>query len=536
MTRWTFRPTALQRSNYSSLTVKQLTDHYVGDNDRALKEGVVVPPPPSRAPLSSSRRHSLTTMDEKAADDTTRDATATKMIPVPTNRTHDNHSNHEQSHPNHPGRVSPSPGCHSRHTEGMSSSSSSSSSSVAHGKRQRTIDGNDCIIHTSAVKATAAAPLRTLQWNIQAFTSPRGERSPYITNGIIDTIHEADADVIVLNEYHWKDQHRSQEQFEGEYLRAYGYNDYYCGSVITPTLIASRKPVLQFEEIILSRERSAMCVKIDAACQASLPTNDSGIGNNDDDASGLIWVIGTHLDAFNGQQRLVEIEQLLAHMKNHPSIFDPSVPILLMGDFNQQRQKDYPLGEWQQITTSMDSRRVCRDDGVASMLEENGFQCVFDVVISDDVNKGTDAKSTSIATKTADLRLHQLQTNWETSHPPSTHWSGTTIDYSYAVGDVIVDGVFISPAGFSDHRMTVCDWSVPIWTSRARARRHHSSSPSSLAAEIAGTSCASDINNNNNSNDSGLRNSTSMVVVDVAAATTTIATTPVFEIQQPWLL
>jgi hypothetical protein len=87
---------------------------------------------------------------------------------------------------------------------------------------------------------------------------------------------------------------------------------------------------------------------------------------------------------------------------------------------------------------------VCHDDGVAALLQNHNFQCVFDQLQQ---VLGDDQQSSSFSATTFAL-------------PPSTHWSGTTIDYSYS-RNIPVHGVYVSPAGYSDHRMTVCDWKLP---------------------------------------------------------------------------
>ena len=105
---------------------------------------------------------------------------------------------------------------------------------------------------------------------------------------------------------------------------------------------------------------------------------------------------------------------------------------LLVGDLNQQREHDYTSDEWEQIRSGMEHRRSCEDDGVAKLLMDQGFVCAWD-------------------------SAPPPKTNWETSRPPATHWSGTIVDYSYGC-NISPITMSISPAGWSDHRMTVCDW------------------------------------------------------------------------------
>ena len=43
--------------------------------------------------------------------------------------------------------------------------------------------------------------------------------------------------------------------------------------------------------------------------------------------------------------------------------------------------------------------------------------------------------------------------------PPATHWTGTIVDYAYG-RNLTAEGVYISPAYWSDHRMIVTDWAM----------------------------------------------------------------------------
>merc|ERR1740127_304542 len=87
----------------------------------------------------------------------------------------------------------------------------------------------------------------------------------------------------------------------------------------TPTLIASRRPVLQQHEVILSDNRSALCILIDPSSsplrtgttEVAECRDDTGSssGNTDinsntntnsknQNKNNYCWIVGTHLDAF----------------------------------------------------------------------------------------------------------------------------------------------------------------------------------------------------------------------------------------------
>lgn len=345
MTSWHFRPSVLQRDDYSSLSVPEIIDHYVQDNHRAAKEGVTVPPP--------------------------RSASASSATPRP-------------------------------------------------------------------------RPLRTLQWNIQAFTSPTKERGPQVTGGMLETIRSARADVVVLNEYHWCNEgwNPSHALLEAA-LREWGYSYYLIGSVLTPTLVATSWPVADAQELVLSMERSALCLKV--VYDDDLDVDDGPTRKRS------VWIVGTHLDAFCGDQRQKEMVSLLEGLEALTAGDDGEndAPMILMGDFNQQRLHDYSPDEWRRIAESMDQRKVCRDDGVGSLLQRHGMDCVFDQV-----------RRSKQRWDWPPQTGEGVRCNWATSEPPSTHWTGTAIDYCYS-RNVPAHGIYISPAGCSDHRMTVCDWNLP---------------------------------------------------------------------------
>lgn len=180
--------------------------------------------------------------------------------------------------------------------------------------------------------------------------------------------------------------------------------------------------------------------------------------------------------------------------------------MLIAGDFNQQRSRDYTPTEWKRVSASADLRGVPRDDGVADILERGGFRCVLDDVrssLSPSPSPPRDESSSrSPRSRQQQRQQHTVACNWnQTQPPPSTHWSGTTIDYTYYHNNnsnsnskkttdqdgaasaeseyqkttLAPHGVYVGPAGFSDHRMTVTDW---ILTTTDTSRKPGGSPPS----------------------------------------------------------
>jgi len=376
---WGFRPSALQYEDYGKgdMSVSEIVDWYVRDNERAEREGVSIPPRPT---LNRRRHH--------------------------------------------------------KHVR-------------------------DALFSASTCTPSSPSALRCLQWNIQAFLSPKDERNMHtITPGIIRSICETDSDVLILNEIHWREMenhnpntnlYQTQQAISNsqalleEVLRLRGYRySRIANHGDTPTMVATRKRVLQSKELVLSDNRSALCLLLETG-------------------GSQCWVVGTHLDAFDAPRRRNEITRLLQE-HHHPT---KAIPILIAGDFNQQRSRDYTCSEWKRVVGSAGLRNVPLDDGVASILEKHGFRCILDDVRQQ--GSETQAKVTC---------------NWDqTQPPPSTHWSGTTIDYTYYCNPSVVppaadqsfstviapQGVYVGPSGFSDHRPTVTDWTLTTTTKPSNA-------------------------------------------------------------------
>ncbi len=378
---WGFRPSALQYKDYGKgdMSVSEIVDCYVRDNERAEQEGVSIPPRP----------------------------TLKRRL------------------------------CHKHVRDALFSASSKYS-------------------NTTSAKSQSQSLLRCLQWNIQAFLSPKDERNMHtITAGIIRSICETDSDVLILNEIHWREMenhnpntntnlYSAQQAIQNsqalleEVLRLRGYHySIIANHGDTPTMVATRKKVLRSKEVVLSCNRSALCLLIQT------------------DNYSKCWIVGTHLDAFDANLRRREISRLLQEPTSN-------IPVLIAGDFNQQRSKDYTPSEWRNVASSADLRGVPLDDGVSSILESSGFQCVLDTVQANHTN--------------TNANMARVQCNWNQSQPPpSTHWSGTIIDYTYfsnphnpedspTLTTIAPHGVYVGSAGFSDHRMTVTDWKLTSTT------------------------------------------------------------------------
>jgi len=193
--------------------------------------------------------------------------------------------------------------------------------------------------------------------------------------------------------------------------------------------VATRLSVSESSRFWLDTERAAVGLKL--RLPAATVRDD-----DDDDNTSDIWVYGTHLEACDGDQgedRLVEMENLLKRIESDTTT-SKDAAVIVAGDFNQQRQMDYTEAEWAAICANKESRYSPKDDGVAAALNQAGFTCTLD--------------SSSL----------QLQ-NWDKKDPPpSTHWTGTIVDYSYS-RNLDAYSVYVSPSDLSDHRLIITDWS-----------------------------------------------------------------------------
>lgn len=293
--------------------------------------------------------------------------------------------------------------------------------------------------------------LRTCQWNVLYF-----ETSHSRATEVVQTLLDTDVDIIVLNEFGSAGGDDSGERSRNhavQLLQDAGYS-IAIAACMWPTAIATRLPIQQSTRFSLDHLRDAVALQIQVDHG---PTDDAG------EESRLLWIYGTHLedsDVEGGKYRLWEMEALLGHLKHNlqKSSHDTGLnnDVLLVGDFNQQRQQDYTEGEWNLICANKQQRASPPNDGVADLLERSGFTCIWDNHHFQSCTASRDGVTAS---------------NWKPdSPPPSTHWTGTVIDYTWYRRATGADnnqscikqlhGVYVSPSNLSDHRLVVCDWEL----------------------------------------------------------------------------
>lgn len=275
------------------------------------------------------------------------------------------------------------------------------------------------------VKVPARPPrgvLRVCQWNVQSFQYCDHGQS--CAREIAHALLKIEPDIIVLNEYCSMDPQEPNARLLEQELRDNGYPTLHVAQGEYPTAVLTRLEVDVQDDFSLKTTRNAVVLRV------KVPYFNQ-----------YVWLYGTHLNHFEDMEghRLREMRVLTNRIGDDlDQVGDSldSVPVLIVGDFNQQRAIDYTTQEWESIVQSKERRREASvEDGVDHHLQHDmGFVCAWDAF--DDCN-------------------------WNPNHPPpATHWSGTVIDYAYSK-NLRAQGVYVSPVGLSDHRLCVTDWKLP---------------------------------------------------------------------------
>lgn len=277
---------------------------------------------------------------------------------------------------------------------------------------------------------------RVCQWNVHYFhtmDSSGNFRTTY--DEIYQELMKHDPDIIVLNEAAADDPAECLH-FMRRLVNA-GYQHWRVANIHFPTaMLVRHSGEIWINEIALDAKRTAVVMGVQLPQETDITARDSSGTTK----PRTLWIYGTHLHHLEDcpGRRSLEMQTLLNHAKDRP----PTDALLIVGDFNQQRPQDYASEEWERILANKAHRgESTASDGVAELLEAQGLACVWD---NDDSNN----------TGASHGR------NWSaTDPPPATHWSGTVIDYAYSrhVRNV---GVYVSPAGWSDHRLVITDWII----------------------------------------------------------------------------
>eukprot|EP00562_Extubocellulus_spinifer_P018601 CAMPEP_0178588424 /NCGR_PEP_ID=MMETSP0697-20121206/27025_1 /TAXON_ID=265572 /ORGANISM="Extubocellulus spinifer, Strain CCMP396" /LENGTH=429 /DNA_ID=CAMNT_0020224771 /DNA_START=98 /DNA_END=1387 /DNA_ORIENTATION=+ len=286
---------------------------------------------------------------------------------------------------------------------------------------------------------------------------------------VAQSILDTNSDVVVLNEFGTagrNPKYGSDRLLEHLCRRLEGdgqYTIYDLAISSYPTAVAVRShfTVVSSEGIRLdSHHRSAVRVSIDPRSLANIASRGGGGGDKTAATTAttspplLLHIYGTHLDHSCGQQRYQEAKNLIRKIKQFMTQERRSTdPVLIVGDFNQQRACDYTPDEWRIIGRNLERREAPRTDGVSDLLQSEGFRCCYDT----ERERGRRGNNAAV-----------VRTNWrEGDPPPSTHWSSTVIDYAYG-RNIDVVGIYVLPRNLSDHRMVITDWRIPSSSTEAR--------------------------------------------------------------------
>ena len=171
----------------------------------------------------------------------------------------------------------------------------------------------------------SSSGLRTCQWNVHYFAPIDSiNNANDLALAIAETVLETEADVIVLNEFGYAQPGTWSANRATQRLESEGYT-VHCADCMFRTAIATRLPVKASTTSALDANRAAVAVQVELR-----------------DGKGSVWIYGTHLedsDDNGGQDRANEIKTLLR--KGHLQGETGQDRILIVGDFNQQRQQDY---------------------------------------------------------------------------------------------------------------------------------------------------------------------------------------------------
>ena len=337
-------------------------------------------------------------------------------------------------------------------------------------KRARVNEGN--LPH--GIPSPTSRRLRTCQWNVHSFSNyvwyPSLDAN-YLRDGmelaqaVVQTLLEFQADILVLNEFGAssvcgssgssiapEDVTEPSRKYVLQMLQAQGYHTIVAAQNCPfPTAIATKLPVEKSISFPLDMWRSCVAIKVRL-------THDS----SSDDDDHFVWVYGTHLEdsdkdgwRIRRNEMKCLLERVLDEGCNHPySTINSSV--MIIGDLNQQRQRDYTPDEWQLILANKAQRESPPTDGVDQLLKAFGLTCIWDTP-----PPGKNDKD-GLDTNWAAPNNTNNSPNSNNHHPPpSTHWTGTIVDYTYYNHDRLqLKGVYVSPSGLSDHRPIVCDWDL----------------------------------------------------------------------------
>ena len=201
--------------------------------------------------------------------------------------------------------------------------------------------------------------LRIMTYNVHGFKNLKFKNT--LAN-IINNISIIDPDIIMLEEVYINKKNVLITKNELITLMENIKLKYYVFSNSEINAVFSKFP-FKSEEIYLGRDPIKKIARNAIKCSFNIESH-----NN-------IIFIGTHLDVFDetGETRKKQIKIILNDINNDDNININNNGIIICGDFNSLRQKDYTVTEWDELVYIDKDRNVNTVMDVIPIIENDDF-------------------------------------------------------------------------------------------------------------------------------------------------------------------
>lgn len=180
---------------------------------------------------------------------------------------------------------------------------------------------------------------------------------------IIEVVKESNADVVGLQEAMIFDKKISVRYINDFEKMGYMYH-LVCNEKHGINMLFSKYPISNTNKLKLKQDPIQKLVRHAIFADVHFSENN------------IVKVCVTHLDVYD-ETELTRLDQIKA-IENELKKF-PDISIVIMGDFNSLRAKDYTEIEWNQIQTHDFKRNVISQTLVTDYLEEHRFREASDI-------------------------------------------------------------------------------------------------------------------------------------------------------------
>ena len=311
-------------------------------------------------------------------------------------------------------------------------------------------------------EASLPLSLRILQWNINCLYGPDTD-SKQDGRDLLALIALINPDIVLIQEANNRsmpdDPHIGNAKCFSRLLSNTGYSLFNtCGVYFSMVAIRNGIPIDNSRPAFWLHDTydDTGCIYLSISLKAKEIA-----------ASPMLGILGTHLTYKNytppliGQAtkgvRFQEVTKIVNFVDNvwHECNSLISVPnknsligAILATDYNQAREIDKSPEHWSVLSQGVATVGEPTDDGVAQLLQENGYTCTYDVP--------------------------SIQTNYRSAGkmaPDFTHWTGSTIDFCYlwqppntdddaTTASIRPVGSYVIPSPLSDHLPIVTDFEI----------------------------------------------------------------------------